>query len=162
MRGSSDLSGSCIAADTACGQKTALPSGNPCAEYPLSLSMHQSVRLHQTTHQLFFRTGTRAEAGHLDKVFCTRLRSRMGGIVRSLFTYHRASAYSSNFWNAITLELRASLLAGDPHGHTGSVVRFRFSLCFCFCLVLYQVEISTILQFPNQQKPLQTVSYRVT
>ena len=37
---------------------------------------------------------------------------------------------------------------------TGSVLRFRFSLWFCFCLVLHQVEISTILQFPDQYKPL--------
>ena len=131
-RGSCDLGGSCIAADTACGQNTALPSGNPCAEYPLSLSTHQSVRLHEATHQSFFRTGTRAEADHLDKIFCTRLRSRMGGIFRSLFIYRRASAYSSNFWNAITVELRASLLAGDPHGPRETFVVFVFFLCFFF------------------------------
>ena len=51
----------------------------------------------------------RLTADHLDKIFCTRLRSSMGGIFRSLFIYRRASAYSSNFWNAITLELRVEI-----------------------------------------------------
>ena len=64
----------------------------------------------------------RLTADHLDKFFCTRLRSSMGGIFRSRFIYRRASAYSSNFWNVITLELR--------------------------------VDISNILQFPDQHKPL--------
>ena len=36
---------------------------------------------------------------------------------------YRASTHSRKFWNTITLELRASLLAGD--------LRFRF-FCFCF------------------------------
>ena len=132
MRGSWDLGGSCIAADTSWGRKTALPSGNSCAEYPLSLSTHQSVCLHEATHQSFFRTGARAEADHLDKSFCTRLRSRMGGIFRSLFIYHRASAYSSNFWNAIMLELRASLLAGYPHGPRETFFVFDFFCVFSF------------------------------
>ena len=132
MRGSWNLGGSCIAADTACGRKTALPSGNPCAEYPLSLSTHQSVRLHEATHQSFFQTETRAEADHLDKIFCTRLRSRMGGIFLSLFIYRRASAYSSNLWNAITLELRASLLGGDPHGPREAFFVFVFLCVFVF------------------------------
>ena len=56
----------------------------------------------------------------------------------------RASAHSSIFWNAITLELRASLLAGN--------LCFRF--LFWFCMVLYHVEISTVLLLPDQHKPL--------
>ena len=131
MRGSWDLGGSCIAADTACGRKTALPSGNPCAEYPLSLSTHQSVRLHEATHQSFFRTGTRAEADHLDKILCTRLRSRLGGIFRSLFIYRRASAYSSNFWNAIMLELRARCWL-EIHTDHGKRSSFSFFFVFLF------------------------------
>ena len=122
MRGSWDLGGSCIAASTACGRTTALPSENPCAEFPLKfLSTHQSARLHGTISTIFFqpfaftglypiilfRTGTRAEADHLDR-FSVRV------IARERHFRCRASAYSSIFWNAITHELRASLLAGLP------------------------------------------------
>ena len=58
---------------------------------------------------LLSTTERRLTADHLDKIFCTRLRSSMGGIFRSLFIYRRASAYSSNFWNAIRLELRVEI-----------------------------------------------------
>ena len=112
-------------------------------------------------------------ADHLDKIFETRLRSRMRGIFRSListaerrfttdrldkvFRYAsmiaherrfrcRASAYTSNFWNAITLELRASLLAGD--------LRFFLFFFVCFCIVLYHVKMSTLLLLLDQHKPL--------
>ena len=86
-----------------------------------------SVRVYdrawEASFALFLSTAERRlTADHLDKILCTRLRSSMGGIFRSLFIYRRASAYLSNFWNAITLELR--------------------------------IEISNILQFPDQHKPL--------
>ena len=60
------------------------------------------------------------------------------------------------FWNAITFELRASLLAGNPHGPREAFFVFFFSLCFCFCLVLYQVEIVPycIYMITLRHKPL--------
>ena len=156
MRGSWDLGGSCIAADTACGRKTALPSGNPCAEYPLSLSTHQSVRLHEATHQSFFGPGlerkltiwTRFSVRVYDRAweasFTLFLSTAERRLTRAFFGTQSRSSYELVCW----LEI-----------HTDHVKRSSFSflllLCFCvFCLVLYQVEISTILQFPDQHKPL--------
>ena len=67
-------------------------------------------RVWEASFALFLSTAERRlTADHLDKIFCTRLRSSMGGIFRSLFIYGRASAYSSNFWNAITLEPRVQI-----------------------------------------------------
>ena len=62
----------------------------------------------------------------------------------------RSSAYSSNFWKAITLALRASLLAGDPRGLREAF----FVFVFLFCMVLYHVKIITVLLLPDQHKPL--------
>ena len=94
---------------------------------------HASIRSHSRGNaSIIFRTGTQTEADHLGKIFCWRLRSRTGGIFRSLFIYRRASAYSSNFWKAITLELRASLLAGDPHGPREAFFVFVFLCVFVF------------------------------
>ena len=48
----------------------------------------------EASFALFLSTSKRRlTADHLDKIFCTRLRSRMGGIFRSVFIYRRASAY---------------------------------------------------------------------
>ena len=57
-----------------------------------------SVRVYdrawEASFALFLSTAERRlTADHLDKIFCTRLRSRMGGIFRSFFIYRRASAY---------------------------------------------------------------------
>ena len=64
----------------------------------------------------------------------------------------RALAYLSNFLNAVTLELRASLLTGDPHGPREAF--FIFVFLFWFCMVLYQVKTSTVLLLPDQHKSL--------
>ena len=133
MRGSWDLGGPCIAASTACGRKTALPSRTHVRNFR-SVLEHASIRsLSRENASIFFvgpelernrinedqifctrdraweasfalflstaeRRLTRAEADHLDKILCTRLRSRMGGIFCSLFIYRRASVYTSNFF----------------------------------------------------------------
>ena len=99
----------------------------------------QSVRLHGKTHRLFFSGRSSNGTASMGNRFSVRV------IAHERNFGCRASAYSSNFWNAITLELRARLLAGD--------LRFRFFL-FWFCMVLYQVKISTVLLLPDHYKPL--------
>ena len=58
-----------------------------------------SVRVYDRAWEAYFAVflstaERRLTADHLDKIFCTRLRSSMGGIFRSLFIGRRASAYS--------------------------------------------------------------------
>ena len=126
---------------------TIFSNREPCAEYPLSLSTHQSVRLHGITHRLFFSGRSSNETASMGTRFSVRV------IAHERHFCCRASAYSSNFCNAITLELRASWLAGDPHGPREAFFVFFFFLLW-FCMVLYQVQISTVLLLPDQHKPL--------
>ena len=91
------------------GRKTVLPLRNPCDSDPFWSQLTINVRLHdavsvraiayeETYFALFLSTAERRlTADHLGKIFCTRLRSRMGGIFRSLFIYRRASAYCRPF-----------------------------------------------------------------
>ena len=75
------------------------PSKNPCDSDPFGSQLTIDVRLHENQFlyarsrmkrhiSLFFLSTAerRLTAGHLDKIFCTRLRSRMGGIFRSLLS----------------------------------------------------------------------------
>ena len=74
-----------------------------------SLSMHQSVHLHGKTHQLFFSGRSSNGTASMGTRFSVR------AIAHERNFRCQAPAYSRNVWNTITLELRASLLAGDPH-----------------------------------------------
>ena len=96
---------------------------SPSREYPLSLSTHQSVRLHGKTHRLFFSGRSSIRTASMGTRFSVRV------IAHERHFRCRSSAYSSNFWNTITLELRASLLAGYPHGPWEA---FFFFVFFCF------------------------------
>ena len=99
-------------------------------EYPLGLSTHQSVRLHVKTHRSFFSGRSSNGAASMGTRFSVRV------IAHERHFRCRLSAYSSNVWNAITLELRASLLAGDPHGPREAYFVFVF-FCFAwFCTTL--------------------------
>ena len=120
----------------------------PCAEFPLSLSTHQPVRLPGQRIDNFFSGRSSNRIASMGTSFSVRV------IAHERHFRCRASAYSSNFWNAIMLELH----------ETGMLPELRMSalcalhlkrvcfcfLCFVFCfrMVLYQVETSTILQFP--------------
>ena len=68
----------------------------------------------------------------------------------------RASAYSSNFFNAITLELRASLLAGNPHGPREAFFVFVFLCVFVSAWFCTKVEIVPycIYMITLRHKPL--------
>ena len=124
------------------GRKTISPSRNPCDFDPSWSQLTIDVRLHGTHTDLFiFRAGARTEPHQLGQISwsfflptaerrLTADRSIQICFVRAI-AYEKASSLLSigsleQFWNAITLELRASLLAGGLH--------FRF---FNVCLVLH-------------------------
>ena len=80
-------------------RKTVPPSRNPCDSDPFWSQLTIDVRLHENQFlyarsrmkrhiSLFFLSTAerRLTADHLNKIFCTRLRSRMGGIFRSLLS----------------------------------------------------------------------------
>ena len=143
MRGSWDLGSSCTAATTACGRKTVSPSRD-CIHHIFPTESHvQNIRSFEHASS---RSPSRENASMV-----TRFSVRV--ITHERHFRCRASAYSGNFWTAITLELRTSLLAEDPHGSREAFFVFVFSVFFsCVCPVLNQVEISAILQFPDQHK----------
>ena len=81
------------------GRKTVSPLRNPCDSDPFWPQLTVDVCLHENQFlyarsrmkrhfSLFFLSTAerRLTADHLDKIFCTRLRSRMGGIFRFLLS----------------------------------------------------------------------------
>ena len=102
-------------------RKTVSPLRNPCGSDPFWSQLTIDVRLHENQ---FLYASTIAHGRHLSLSFiyrralaycqpfghnfCTRLRLSMGGIFRSLLYVLLSIGSLEQFWNVITLELRAS------------------------------------------------------
>ena len=169
MRGSWDLGGSGIAASTACGRTTALPSGthvrnfrsvlehasirSPSRDYIYHISSteshvqhfrsvfeHASIRSPSwKTHQLFVSGRSSNGTASMGTRFSVRV------IAYERHFRCRASAHSSNFLERHHARATSEL----------AVWRSSFSFfLFLFCMVLYHVKISTVLLLPDQHKPL--------
>ena len=119
--------------------QNSLASQHSILEHVSICSPSQFVHLHGKPHRLFFRAGARTESHKRDicSPFCIYRRASAccrpfepDLSVRAI-AYEKASSLLSvgsleQFWNAITLELRASWLAGGLH-----------FLFFYGCLVLH-------------------------